>query len=282
MGAAAPVGVDDDLAAGQAGVAVGAADDELAGGVDVQLHGVHVKQALHLLSVTGHDAGDEDLAHVLLDGLLHLSVGCGLCVGGVVQGLYELVVLGGYYDGVDSQGAAVVAVLDCHLALGVGAEVADLLAFAVVCHFLRLAAYGGEFLDEGVAEVERQGQEGGRLVGGVAEHHALVPGALELGCLAADAAAYVGALLVDGVEDAYGVAVEAVGAAGVADLLDDAAHGLLYVDVCLGVDLSGDDGLAGGDEAFDGHAAVRVAGQELVEQCVRDLVGHLVGMALGH
>jgi hypothetical protein len=31
----AAIGVDDDLAAGQAGVAIGAADDELAGRVDV-------------------------------------------------------------------------------------------------------------------------------------------------------------------------------------------------------------------------------------------------------
>ena len=31
----AAVGVDDDLAAGQAGIAVGAADDELAGRIDV-------------------------------------------------------------------------------------------------------------------------------------------------------------------------------------------------------------------------------------------------------
>src|SRR5205809_5492618 len=36
VGAAAAVGIDDDFAAGQSRVAVGAADDELSGGVDVE------------------------------------------------------------------------------------------------------------------------------------------------------------------------------------------------------------------------------------------------------
>ena len=35
MGAPAAVGVDDDFAAGEAGVALGAADDEEAGGLDL-------------------------------------------------------------------------------------------------------------------------------------------------------------------------------------------------------------------------------------------------------
>ena len=37
MGGGPAIGVDDDLAAGQAGVAIGPADDELAGRVDVEL-----------------------------------------------------------------------------------------------------------------------------------------------------------------------------------------------------------------------------------------------------
>ena len=56
MTAHAAVGIDDDLAAGEAGVAHGSADDEATGGVDVIL-GVGVEQL----------RGDDGLDDVLQD-----------------------------------------------------------------------------------------------------------------------------------------------------------------------------------------------------------------------
>jgi hypothetical protein len=99
----------------------------------------------------------------------------------------------------------------------------------------------------------------GRLVAGVAEHHALVAGALQLELVlgrpgAADLFALVhalrdvGALLVDADDDAAGVAVEAVQRVVVADAVDDLAGQLGDVDVGRGGDLAGDDAQAGGEQ----------------------------------
>jgi hypothetical protein len=58
MGRGAAIGVDDDLAAGQAGVAVRAADDELAGRVDVPVAVVGNRQIAKRFA----DIGLDDLA----------------------------------------------------------------------------------------------------------------------------------------------------------------------------------------------------------------------------
>jgi hypothetical protein len=60
MGRRAAIGVDDDLAAGQAAIAVRPADDEAAGRVDVP-HGLGVDPALG--QHAAHDRLD-DLAHI--------------------------------------------------------------------------------------------------------------------------------------------------------------------------------------------------------------------------
>src|SRR5690606_9308234 len=64
----AAVGIDDDLAAGQAGVAIGAADLEAAGRVDV------------VLGRVGQQIGGENVG----DDLLHIGVKLGFLVGLVV------------------------------------------------------------------------------------------------------------------------------------------------------------------------------------------------------
>ncbi len=155
----------------------------------------------------------------------------------------------------------------------------------------------------------RHGHERGRLVGRVAEHHALVAradevervgGAARLGVEGlVHALRDVGALLVDKVEHAAGVAVEAELGAIVPDAAHDLARDVLNVDVGLGADLAGDDDGAGGDEGLACAADVlelgRLAagrdialglklgllGQDGVEHGVGDLVRDLVGMALG-
>src|SRR5690606_40500227 len=66
------------------------------------------------------------------------------------------------------------------------------------------------------------------------------------------------------------------------DLEVASAHDLLYVDVGLGRDLTGDVGLPGGDQGLHRDPRLRVAGQQRVEDGVADGVRHLVRMALGH
>ena len=94
----AAIGVDDDLASRQAGIAHGAADDEFAGGVDV-ISGTGVQP------LVGQHGLDDHL-HYRLVQLLLGDLGA---------------VLRGKNDGVDGDWL-VVLVTECDLRLGVGAQ----------------------------------------------------------------------------------------------------------------------------------------------------------------
>ena len=111
MCALSAVGVHDNLAAGEARVAVGAANYELAGGVHIVLD-VIIEQACDALVVDYFEgARDEDVDHILADALLH----------GLVR--VKLVVLRADDNGVDAHRAVVVVVFDGHLALRIGAQI---------------------------------------------------------------------------------------------------------------------------------------------------------------
>ena len=72
--AVASVGVDDDFAAGEAGVAVGAADDKLTCGVDVEFE-FTFEQVTQTFGQRGDGAGNEHAAHIIFDLLHHTAVG---------------------------------------------------------------------------------------------------------------------------------------------------------------------------------------------------------------
>ena len=180
MCALAAVCVDDNLTTGEAGVAVGASDYELASRVDEVLD-VVAEECEHLLAVyLCLNARHEYVEHVVLDLGEHALV--------VVV---ELVVLCRHYDGVDALRYALLRVFNGYLALRVGAQ---------VCHLLALLAYVGEHAHDELCEVERYGHVVLGLVGGVAEHHSLVAGALVFLLFAAHATVNVVRLLVDGCE----------------------------------------------------------------------------------
>ncbi len=146
--------------------------------------------------------------------------------------------------------------------------------------------------DEPVRDRDRQRHQLGRVVAGVAEHQALVAGALlveRVDRLAGarlvagvDALGDVAGLAADGDHDAAGVPVEALGRRVVADLEDPLAHLLLDVDVAAGGDLAGHDHQAGGEQGLDRDAAARVLLEHRVEHRVADLVSDLVRVTLGH
>jgi hypothetical protein len=96
-----------------------------------------------------------------------------------------------------------------------------------------------------------------------------------------DALVDIGRLLLDGDRNTTRLAVEADLGAGVADVGDRATHDRGDVDVGRGRDLTGDDHPSGRDQGFASHAGERVAGEDLIEYRIGDLVGHLVGMSLG-
>ena len=96
-----------------------------------------------------------------------------------------------------------------------------------------------------------------------------------------DALCDVGRLLVERNDDAAGGRVEAPLGMRVADLGDPLAHELGNVDVDLRRDLARDDHEPGRDQRLAGDAALRILGQNGIEDGIRDLVGDLVGMPLG-
>ncbi len=99
----ASVGIDYDFAAGQACVSVRTSDDEFSGGVDKELDVIADQSGLFRAEL-GFDAGDEYVAHIICDSLLHGTVCGGAGCVGVFNRLDEFVVLGGYDYGVDAEG----------------------------------------------------------------------------------------------------------------------------------------------------------------------------------
>ena len=73
-----------------------------------------------------------------------------------------------------------------------------------------------------------------------------------------DADGDVRGLLLEGDQDAGGVAVEAVLGLGVADLVDGLADDVADLDVALGGDFAGDHGQAARQQGLDGDAAAGV------------------------
>ena len=189
-------------------------------------------------------------------------------------------VLGGDHHGVEAD-RLVAVVLDGDLGLAVGAQVGDGAVLADL----------GQALGEAVRQRDRQRHQLGRLVAGVAEHQALVAGALPVELVDAppsrglvgvvDALGDVGRLGADGHRDAAGGAVEALVGGVVADLEDLLADRAGDVDVGLGRHLTGDVDLAGGDQRLDGDPALGVVLEHGVEDRVADLVGDLVRVAFG-
>jgi hypothetical protein len=242
--ARAAVGVHDDLAAGEPGVAHRPACHEPAGRVDVvdDLVGIDERRRHHGL--------DHVLDDVVADLVLADVVG----------------VLARHDDGLDAHGPAIL-VAHAHLALAVGAEVRQ----------RAVAPDVAEPLDEPVAEHDRQRHQRLRLAAGVPEHEPLVAGAFLV-----HAHGDVGRLLVDRGDDAAGVAVEPVGGADVADVADRPAHQLRHVHVAGRGDLARHDHEARRQQRLARHAAPGVLRENRVEHRVGNLVGDLVGVPLSH
>ena len=78
------------------------------------------------------------------------------------------------------------------------------------------------------------------------------------------------------------MALELVFAFGVANLAYHVAHRLLHVDIAVATNLAANHGQAGRHQRLAGHVALGVVTQKLVQKGVRNLVGHLVGMAFAH
>ena len=281
MGALASVRVHDDLAAGEAGVSVRPADHELAGGIHVEDEAVDKFGRIFRKGCL--QAGDQDFLHVEADFALHGGIYGGLAVlfhGIRIRHLaqafrYEFVVLGAQDDGMHFQGLVrLPVVLDGELALGIRSQVGHQLDLVV--------ADIGEDFQQFVAQVQRKRHVVFGVPAGVAEHHALVAGALLVFAGAFHAAVDVGALFMQGAENAAAGGVEHVVGLGIADPADGVAHGGLDIHIGLGLDLSHNHDHAGRAETLAGHFGLRVLFQKFIQDGVADLVRHFVRVPFGH
>ncbi len=193
-------------------------------------------------------------------------------------------VLGGQHHGVQPhRGGAVV--LHGDLGLAVRAQVVE---HAVLADL-------GQPPRQPVRQRDRQRHQLRGVLDGVAEHQALVAGALgvqrvglalDAGLVrGVDALRDVGRLPADADVHAAGLTVEALVRRVVADLEDPLAHGVRDVGERLlgrGGHLADDVHLAGGDGGLHRDARLRVAGQQGVEDRIADGVTDLVRVPLGY
>ena len=241
----AAVGIDDNLAAGQAGVTLRAAHNKAAGRVDVIL-GVLIQQL----------GGDNLLNNLALDVLMQLLLAD---VGAV---------LAGDNHGVHAHRLAVL-ILHGDLALAVRTQIAQR---AVLAH-------RGQALGQLVCQADGQRHQLGGLVAGVAEHHTLVTGT---GNLVVGAQRDVGALAVNVGDNTTGLAVKAVFGAVIADGADDLAGGAGNVNIAVGGNLAHDVDKAGGAGGLARYTRTGILCQNGVKDSIGNLVADFVGMPLGN
>src|SRR6266540_4664707 len=255
----AAIRVDDDLAAGQARVAVWLASDEAAGRV-------HEVLGLRVDQLSRHDLVKDVFDDILTDLLL-------ADVGGVLRADQQCI---------DAYWLAV-GVFDRHLALAVWPEVSD---GAGLARHRQLAG-------ESMRQVNCQRHQLGRLVAGEAEHHALVASAdrLDLGlghfaALGFERPVYahrdIGRLAMQRDNHTAGVGVEAAADASVADLADGLAYNFLDLDIGFGGDFAHHHHQPGGRAGFACHARARILRPERVQNRVGYLVAQLIWVAFGH
>ena len=132
-----------------------------------------------------------------------------------------------------------------------------------------------------MGQLDRQRHQLLGLVARVAEHQALIAGALLGRVAAVDALRDVGRLALDRDHDGAGVGVEADLRARETDITDDAAHDALEIEQRLGGDLAGDQHEAGLGHRFAGDPAERIDGEATVEDRIAHLIAQLVGVTFG-
>ena len=256
----AAIGIDDDLAPGQPGIPVRAADLECAGRIDVP----------HRL--VRQPPFGQDVGH----GGFHIVLELGF--------LFALVIALGMLRRDDDRRA--------------GDGLAVIVAQGELAFRIRFEERGGaglailrEAVEDLVAVIERSRHQVGRLVGGVTEHDALVPGAFVLVAAGIDALRDFARLTVEMVLQRQRFVVETV--LLVSDLAHRAAHGRL--DLVLGAfdpvtvfvnaaapDFAGENHALRRGQSLAGDARFGVFRQEQIDDGIGNLVGHLVRVAFGN
>ena len=242
MAAHAAVGVDDDLTAGHAAVAIRAADDESARRIDVKF-GIRVDHV-------GRNQFVDDRRLYQAPQFLDRHV----------------LMLRGNDDCIDAGGLAV-DVLHRDLTLAVGTEV-----FCVAT-----PASLAQPPCEPVRQHDRQRHQFRGFVTGIAEHQTLVAGATRV-----HSHRDVTGLRVHEIVKLARFGVETDLWIGVPDLLDGFARDGLIVDLGGRRNLAGDDATIGGHQGFTGNAAHRVLRQGRIKNRIADLIANFIRVPFRH
>ena len=245
MGEIAAVGVHDDLPPGQTGVAVGAANDEIAGGVDVDMGDI-----LNPEAVTLQNRGDYILPDIFSQRL-----------DWEIRAVHD-----GDDHGVDSHHVALLVEFHRDLGLSVGAKQ------------VRLVDALGQAAAKGAAEGGRQGHQFRGLGAGAAEHHALIARAADL---VVGPQRNIGGLGVDAALNFHRVGVKAVAGIDIADLPDGLTGNGGVVNGSFRGDLAADDAEIRGDHGLTGHAGMGVLRKAGVQNGVGDGVRYFVRVSVG-
>ena len=242
----ATVGVDDDLAPGQAAIALRTADDETARRVDEEF------------GLGQPFARQDGLDDFFDDGFFDL----------LVRDFRRM--LGRQHDRVHADGTAI-DVAQGHLRFRVRTQPWQTAILAQ----LRLA------LDQAVRVVDGGRHQLGRFIAGVAEHQALVASAL----IQVNASTFIDALrdvrrlLVVGHQHGATLVVDAVFRVVVADAFDGLARNLNIIHIGVRGNFASQHHQTRVAQGFGSHAGGRVLSQDGVKDGVGNLIGNLVGMA---
>ena len=269
MSTTTAVGVNNDFASCQARIAMRTTNDKFARWIHMIFDAWGEKIPDILVVDFLHHPRNENLLHVLLDFREHLLVG--LLLVEQQRWRHKLVVLRGNNDGVDAQRLSIIAVLYRHLTLRVWAQVG---------HLLALATNVSQGVQDMVTQIERQRQIVFRLIHGISKHHALVASALVFRFLSLHATVDIATLLMDGIEHATALCLELILGFRVANPLDGFTCHFQQIDVGTRFHFACYHHLSRGHKRFTSHFGIGIVCQEIVQNSITNLVGHLVRMSL--
>src|SRR5215213_4331503 len=256
MGCCSAIGIDDNLAASETGIAIRSADIKFAGGVDMPFR------------VPGNPAGGQGLTHVRLDDLAYV-VGCEIFLDMLMR----------HDDLADAHGLAA-AIADRHLALGIRPE----------ARLLAGAARIGELLQNAMGVVDRRRHELRGFITGITEHDALVARTLVLVANGVHALGNIGGLAMQ--QDLHPGIAPVKPKLLITNVFYCSTGGRFnfFLGYASGASIfAGNDDTVGGAHGFAGNANIaRVNSRcfgfavKQVDHFIGNPVAYLVGMTLGY
>ena len=244
MTACPTVGIDDDLPPGQSGVTLGATHDKTPGGIDVLDHVRAVETRF-----TQHRSDDK-----LRNSLANLLI---LDIARVLSGKYDC-----FYRFWLS-----VNIFNGNLTLSVWPQPRNFPG----------SSQDRQPLRQAMSNHDRQWHQFRCLVGGITEHHSLIASTAGV-----DALGYVRRLSSESRHHSTGLAVKPHARIRIADILHYRAHDFRHIDVRIRGNLTREYDQAGCKQRLARDSGGRIVSENGVQNTIRYLVSHLVGMALGN